>query len=73
MTQLARTLFIDNFLVQVIERHLLDQMSRLFDDVHELNDDDVEEIWAEREDHRVERLRLVEQIARLKEASRVLS
>lgn len=70
---LARTLFIDNFLVQVIERHLLDQMSRLFDDVHELTDDDVEEILREREDHRLERTRLVEQIGRLKEASRVLS
>lgn len=59
--------------MQVIERHLLDQMSRLFDDVHDLTDDDVSEILAEREDHRLERLRLVEQIARLKEASRVLS
>lgn len=48
-------------------------MSRLFDDVHELTDDDVEEILREREDHRLERTRLVEQIGRLKEASRVLS
>jgi hypothetical protein len=48
-------------------------MSRLFDDVHELTDDDIEEILREREDHRVERLRLVDQIKRLKEASRVLN
>ncbi len=48
-------------------------MSRLFDGVHELDDEDIEEILMEREDHRAERLRLVDQIKRLKEASRVLN
>jgi hypothetical protein len=63
----------DNFLTQVIERHLLHQMSELFDSVHSLSLDEAEEILREREDHRLERISLVEKIKRLREAKRILS
>jgi hypothetical protein len=64
---------VDNFLTQVVERHLLHQMSQLFDQVHSLSDDEAEEILKEREDHRLERMDLVSKIKRLKEASRILN
>jgi hypothetical protein len=63
----------DNFLTQVIERHLLHQMSELFDSVYSLSLDEAEEILREREDHRLERISLVEKIKRLREAKRILS
>jgi hypothetical protein len=64
---------VDNFLIQVVERHLLDEMSELFENVHTLSEEDVEEILREREDHRQERLSLVTTIRRLREASRILT
>ena len=70
---MARTLFVDNFLIQVVERHLLDQMSELFENVHTLSEDEVEEILKEREDHKLERISLVAKIKRLREASRILT
>jgi len=48
-------------------------MSELFKDVHKLSDEDAEEILREREDHRQERIKLVEKIKRLKEARRILN
>ena len=71
--QTARTLFADNFLIQVVERHLLDRMSELFENVHTLSEEDAEEILREREDHRLERISLVAKIRRLREASRILT
>jgi hypothetical protein len=65
--------FVDNFLTQVLERHLLNQMSELFDSVHSLSLDEAEEILREREDHRLERISLLEKIKRLREAKRILS
>ena len=66
-------MFVDNFLTQVLERHLLNQMSELFESVHSLSLDEAEEILREREDHRLERISLVEKIKRLSEAKRILS
>jgi hypothetical protein len=71
--QTARTLFVDNFLIQVVERHLLDQMSELFENVHTISEEDAEVILREREDHRLERISLVAKIRRLREASRILT
>jgi hypothetical protein len=48
-------------------------MSELFDSVHSLSLDEAEEILREREDHRLERISLVEKIKRLSEAKRILS
>jgi hypothetical protein len=64
---------VDNFLIQVIERHLLNHMSELFENVHTLSKEDIDEILREREDHRLERIGLVAKIERLKEASRILA
>lgn len=66
-------MFVDNFLTQVLERHLFDQMSKLFDSVHSLSLDEAEEILRERDDQRLERISLVEKIKRLREAKRILS
>lgn len=63
----------DNFLAQVLERHLLDRMSQLFENVHELSLDEAEEILRERDDHRIERIGLVDKIKRLRDASRILT
>jgi hypothetical protein len=48
-------------------------MSQLFENAHELSDDEIEEILREREDYRAERIGLVDKIRRLKQASRILS
>jgi len=48
-------------------------MSQLFDSVHSISLDEAEEILREREDHRLERISLVEKIKRLREAKRILS
>jgi hypothetical protein len=48
-------------------------MSELFDSVYSLSLDEAEEILREREDHRLERISLVEKIKRLREAKRILS
>jgi hypothetical protein len=66
-------MFVDNFLTQVLERHLLNQMSQLFDSVYSLSLDEAEEILRESEDRRLERINLVELIKRLREATRALS
>ena len=66
-------MFVDNFITQVLERHLFNQMSQLFDSVHSISLDEAEEILREREDHRLERISLVEKIKRLREAKRILS
>jgi hypothetical protein len=66
-------MFVDNFLMQVVERHLLDQMGQLFEDVHALSDVEVQEILREREDHRIERESLVLKIRRLREAKAILT
>ena len=63
-------MFVDNFLMQVVERHLLDDMSSLFKNVYTLSDDDIEDILKEREDHSRERESLVLKIKRLKEANK---
>jgi hypothetical protein len=70
---IARTMFVDNFLMQVVERHLLDQMGQLFEDVHALSDVEVQEILREREDHRIERESLVSKIRRLRDAKAILT
>ena len=56
-----------------MERHLLDRMSILFDNVHMLTVEEAEEILREREDRRQERIGLVEKIKRLREAGRILT
>lgn len=66
-------MFVDNFITQVLERHLFNQMSQLFDSVHSISLDEAEEILREREDHRLERISLVEKIKRLREAKRILA
>jgi hypothetical protein len=66
-------MFVDNFLMQVIERHLLDDMSSLFKNVYILSDDDIEDILKEREDRSHERESLVLKIKRLKEANNILN
>jgi hypothetical protein len=66
-------MFVDNFLMQVVERHLLDQMGQLFEDVHALSDVEVQEILREREDHRIERESLVSKIRRLRDAKAILT
>jgi hypothetical protein len=66
-------MFVDNFLVQVLERHLLDQLYQLFDSVHWLSLEEVEKIFREKEEQRLERLGLVEKIKRLREARKILS
>jgi len=48
-------------------------MSQLFDSVHSISLDEAEGILREREDHRLERISLVEKIKRLSEAKRILS
>lgn len=65
----------DNFLIQVIERHLLDpdRMSEYFQNVHMLSTAEAEEIMREREDCRLERVDLVAKIERLREANRILN
>jgi hypothetical protein len=63
-------MFVDNFLMQVVERHLLDAMSSLFKNVYTLSDDDIEDILKEREDRSRERESLVLKIKRLKEANK---
>lgn len=59
--------------MQVIERHLLDDMSSLFKNVYILSDDDIEDILKEREDRSHERESLVLKIKRLKEANNILN
>jgi hypothetical protein len=66
-------MFVDNFLMQVIERHLLDDMSSLFKNVYILSDDDIEDILKERGDRSHERESLVLKIKRLKEANNILN
>jgi Dynamin GTPase effector domain len=66
-------MFVDNFLMQVVERHLLDDMSSLFKNVYTLSDDDIEDILKEREDRSRERESLVLKIKRLKEANNILN
>jgi hypothetical protein len=59
--------------MQVVERHLLDDMSSLFKNVYTLSDDDIEDILKEREDRSRERESLVLKIKRLKEANNILN
>jgi hypothetical protein len=35
-------MFVDNFMMQIVERHLLDDVSSLFKNVYTLSDDDIE-------------------------------